>query len=132
MKLQNGDIIWRQMLGNPLFRHYGIVIDNTTGAELIAQHSSCGGGGASIISLKMFLEKRELQGSEKTVLSGSSTQEMLAHFGNKANDDFNILMNNCEKWAHSMARNGTGMKEPRKAILYVLAVVVLLKAIKIL
>ena len=56
---------------------------------------------------------------------------MLAHFGNKANDEFDILMNNCEKWAHKTTMNGNRMQEIGKAILYVLAVVLVLKAIKI-
>jgi hypothetical protein len=129
MKLQNGDIIWRQKRGNPLFYHYGIVIDSTIGAELVAHHSSC--GGACIVSLEKFLAKSKLQGRETTVLSGSSTEKMLAHFGNKANDEFDILMNNCEKWAHKTTMNGNRMQEIGKAILYVLAVVLVLKAIKI-
>lgn len=127
--MQNGDIITRQKRGNPLFNHYGIVVDDSLEQPLVAHHSSC--GGASIVTLDRFLGKHELKSVEKSSLSGSSTQVMLKQFASKANDEFDILLNNCEGWAHSTGMNGNRIREIAKAVMYVLAFLILLKALKI-
>lgn len=128
MKLQNGDVIWREMRGNPLLNHYGILVDTSVSIPLVAHHTD---GGASIVSLDRFLGYSKLRGSETTPISGSTSAEMLAHFADRSNEEFNIIFNNCEAWARKMSKNGTRMQEIGKAILYLVAVVLVLKAIKI-
>jgi hypothetical protein len=115
--MQNGDVITRQKRGNPLFNHYGIVVDDTLTPPLIAHHSSC--GGASIVTLDRFLGKHQLKSVENTPLSGKSTAEMLQHFSNRGNDEFDIILNNCESWAHTTSMNGNRLREIGKAALYV-------------
>jgi len=127
--MQNGDVITRQKRGNPLFNHYGVVVDDTVTPPLIAHHSSC--GGASIVTLDRFLGKHELKSVEKTALSGKSTAEMLQHFSNRGNDEFDILLNNCESWAHTTSMNGNRVREIAKAIMYVLFVLIIAKVFKI-
>jgi hypothetical protein len=127
--MQNGDIIWRQKKTNAAFNHYGVVIDANQHRPLVAHHSSC--GGASIVTLNKFLGGHTLKGTAPTPLTGATTEEMLQKFTHRADETFDIVLNNCEAWAHRTAMNGNRMKEIIKAVIYVVAFVAALKLLKI-
>jgi hypothetical protein len=118
----NGDIIWRTKRKNPLFNHYGVVINALLPDPLIAHHSSI--TGTSIVPLSVFLRNYPMKGSSTTPISGTPTAALLVMYNTNEHGAFDLLGNNCEMWAHRFAKMGNRYNEPMKVVMVVVLVAV--------
>ena len=125
--LSNGDLIWRQMQGNPLFNHYGVFI-RFAGEELVIHKQS--ETGQRITTLHEFLKGYELRGSASGPHSGKTASEIMYHFEGIPQRRFNLFFSNCEKFAHQLSGKRYNSKELDKLVLTVVAVTVIFAVIK--
>lgn len=61
--LKTGNLVWRQMVGNPLFNHYGVYL-NYEGYPFVIHKNST--SGQRITTLEEFLKGYPLRGTEET------------------------------------------------------------------
>lgn len=116
------------MIGNPLFHHYGVAIDIGGENWLVAHHDE---RGPVITTMDDFLHDIPMKGSVKSALTGKSVDHILDRFERMNKAEFDILTNNCEKWAFKFAKKDYRAKELSTGALYLVLLLIGLKLIKI-
>lgn len=122
-----GNLVWRQMVANPLLNHYGVFL-HYEGDDLVIHKQS--DTGQRITTLSEFLKGYELRGQRSTKYTGSNAIELILRFEEMPETDFNLFFNNCEKFAHHVAGEPYRAKEVDRAVYAVIAVAIVVLLLK--
>ena len=116
MNPRNGDIIYRQMIGLPMFNHYGIFVTHNGQPHVIHKSSETG---PTLVTLQQFLGKYDLRGVRPTELSGWDSAAIIKRFSQAETESFNLFLRNCEKFAYELSMSDYKAVEVVKGLVIV-------------
>jgi len=98
MELENGDIVKFTCSNIPMCMHFGIVyiVDN----ELFVMHNTPPEG-TQITHWRDMLNGRDFLGSEKSIISGETSDQLLRRF-QSATGKYDTVLYNCEDFIEKM------------------------------
>lgn len=113
MKPQTGDILKRQMVAVPFLHHYGIYVE-LNGQPFVLHIQS--DRGTVIDTLDEFLKGYPLRKVLPSEMSGLPSSEILQRYGAATEEEFHIMFNNCERFAHRYTNTPYLGQEIKRAI----------------
>lgn len=114
--IKPGDIIYRQMKSAPLFNHYGVYVELNGEPHAIHKTSD---KGEQIVTLSEFLAGYELRGYVNSPISGKSSSQIVSAFFSRAEKSFNIVFDNCERFAEEFTGKRYNFSEVIRGLLFV-------------